>query len=267
LKAASRRSSAREHEWEYVPEGWTRQRADPAIRGWDVESTVDAYTTKLPAFEKAIQGPGPIAIPTSALFPVGSDSIWEQNVLLAYAYALALASRDTSRVSVLDWGGGLGFFYLLSRALLPAEVDIEYHCKEVAGLCEAGRELVPAVHFHDDESCLDRRYDLVLASSSVQYSESWSELVGRLAGSSARYLYLTRVPVALASSSFVVRQRAYSYGLETEFLSWVFNHGEFVDAVTRSGMELVREFLIGPGVTIQGAPENEELRGFLFRRG
>lgn len=252
-------------EWEYVPEGWARQQTDARIKGWNVAGVLAAHDAKLPAFREALEGSGPIAIPTSPAFPSAIPSVRDQNVILAYAYSLTLASRDRESVSILDWGGGLGLFYLLSRALLPAEVEIEYHCKEVPVLCERGREVLPDARFYEDESCLGRRYDLVLASSSLQYSEHWVELLGRLAAATARYLYVTRVPVVLTSRSFVVLQRGYSYGFETEFLSWVFNQDEFVDAAAQSGMNLVREFLLGDKPTVQGAPEQDETRGFLFR--
>ena len=168
-------------------------------------------------------------------------------------------------MSVLDWGGGVGLFYLLSRALLPDEVELDYHCKDLPALCSYGREALPQAHFHEDESCLERRYDLVLASSSLQYSENWSEVLQRLAGAAGSYLYLARVPVVLKCPSFVVLQRAYRYGLGTEFLSWVFNRDELLEAASRSGTKLVREFVFGEKSAIRGTPEQDETRGFLFR--
>ena len=78
--------------------------------------------------------------------------------------------------------------------------------------------------FHDDESALDRRYDLVVASSSLQYGRG---LAVRCSSGSRRrpsgYLYVARVPVALAAPSFVVIQRPYVHGYDTEYLGWVLN--------------------------------------------
>ena len=222
-------------EWEYVPEGWERERTDPAIKGWDEAAVVEAYRAKLPAYAEAIAGPGPIGLPTSAAFRDAPPSVKDQNIVLGYAYALALASRRRDTVSILDWGGGAGLFFLLGRALLPDEVGIDYHCKDLPAICAYGREALPEAHFHDDDSCLERRYDLVVASSSLQYSEEWRDVLGRLAGAVDGYLYLARVPVVAQSPSFVVLQRAYPYGFETEFLSWVFNRGELLTAAAESG--------------------------------
>ena len=253
-------------EWEYVPEGWARGRTDPAVKGWDEAAVVEAYRAKLPAYAEAIAGPGPIGLPTSAAFRDAAPSVKDQNIVLGFAYALTLASRERDTVSILDWGGGAGLFYLLSRALLPGEVGIDYHCKDLPAICAYGREALPQARFHDDDSCLDRRYDLVVASSSLQYSEQWRDVVGKLAGAAERYLYLARVPVVLQSPSFVVLQRAYRYGFDTEFLSWVFNRDELLAAASGSGLALVRELVFGERSDVRGAPEPDETRGFLFRR-
>jgi putative methyltransferase (TIGR04325 family) len=254
--------------WDYAPEGWIA-RARP--RGWDVEPVVDAYDGKLPAFREATEGSGPLAISTSPASQTGEATVEHQSTILAFAYALALAGRKSDRVSVLDWGGGLGFYYLLARALLPRDVEIDYHCKELPAICERGRERLPQVHFHDDERCVDRRYDLVLASSALQYSEDWTGLLARLAGAAAGYLYLARMPVVTDSASFVVLQRLYAPGIGaarvgTESLAWVLNRDELIASAERSGMRLVREFASDDRSPIHGgAPAQYVTRGFLLR--
>jgi putative methyltransferase (TIGR04325 family) len=252
-------------EWEYVAEGWRRNEADPQIRGWDEPGVLEAYRAKVPDFASAVEGSGPIAFPTSAAFRDVTPNVKDQNIVLAYAYALALASRKKDTVSILDWGGGVGLFYLLSRALLPSEVELDYHCKEVPAVCSYGRELLPQAHFYADESCLARSYDLVVASSSLQYSEPWRDVLAGLSRAAGGYLYLARVPVVLRSPSFVVLQRPYRYGLGTEFLSWVFNRDELLEAASSGGLALVREFVFGEKSDIRGSPEQDETRGFLFR--
>ncbi len=258
----ARRSRTQSPEWEYAPEGWAR--ADADIRGWDVESVVDAYGAKLPAFREALSGPGPLALPTSAAVPVGEPSLADQNQILAFAYALSLASRETDRVSILDWGGGVGYFSLLGRALLPDDVEIDYHCKDVPLVCAEGRDLLPEITFWTDDSCLDRRYDLVFASSSLQYSRKWRDVVAGLARATGRYLFLTQVPIVTTSDSFVVLQRARHYEFETEYLSWVFNRGELLETARCAGTTLEREFLLGLKPSVAAAPGQSETRAYLF---
>src|SRR5262249_53291348 len=126
----------------------------------------------------------------------------------------------------------------------------------------------PWLAFHDDDRCLDRRYDLVVASSSLQYSEHWQDVVAALAAASAGYLFLTRVPVALESPSFVVLQRAYAYGYETEYLGWVLNREELLDAARSAHLDLVRDVVLPAWLSAAGAPESPVgHRGFLLRPG
>jgi putative methyltransferase (TIGR04325 family) len=252
-------------ESEYVPEGWARA-SDSAITGWNVEAVRDAYLAKWPTFVRAVEGSGPLGIHhvVTAGNPVKDDDLAAHNRVIVFGYVLALAARQTHRISVLDWGGALGHYYLISKALLP-EVEISYHCKEVPLLCECGRGLLPDVRFHQDEACLDRTYDLVLASGSLQYSEGWRETLGRLASAAGRYLFVTRLPVVLSGPSFVVVERAYAYGYEAEYLGWVLDRDELLDRASESGMALLREFVISEGFSVRKAPEQVELRGFLFQ--
>lgn len=109
------------------------------------------------------------------------------------AYIVALAGRDRERISVLDWGGGLGHYEALARPSVPG-LELEYHVKETPAVCAQGRALRPELTFHDDETCLDRRYDLVVASSSLQYEPDRRALLARLSDAVGRYLYVARVP-------------------------------------------------------------------------
>ncbi len=85
----------------------------------------------------------------------------------------------------------------------------------------------------------------------------------RLARSAERYLYLARVPIALEAPSFVVIQRPYVHGYDTEYLGWVLNRGELLAAAP----PLAREFLLDARFSAAGAPEEPvDHRSFLFTR-
>lgn len=252
----------RPSQWEYVPGGWRAGLAK--VRGWDAEGVAAAEGEKWQEFAHLVNGPGPLGIPHEARRPDRLDYA-AHNTIMAFAYVLALAARGRERVSVLDWGGGLGHYYLLGRALVP-DVALEYHCKDLDIMCRRGRELLPEVRFHDDvESCLGHRYDLVLASSSLQYSEHWRDVAAQLASMTGSYLYITRTPTVLRSPSFAVIQRPYRLDYRTEYLGWFLNRRELLDALQALGMELAREFLIDERPFVPRAPEQCEYRGFLWR--
>jgi putative methyltransferase (TIGR04325 family) len=251
------------HDWEYVPEGW--REGDAAIKGWNDVSILNRQVAGWPAFVRSVEDLKPIGM-ASSTDPVCQDNYCYHNTIMSYAYALMRAACKKDGISLLDWGGGIGQYYLISQALLPG-VNIDYHCKELPILCKHGRELHPRAHFYDtDETALVRKYDLVLASSSLHYSHDWIGAFARLAAVADPYVYVTRIPVANVSESFVVVQRPYRYGYDTEYLGWFLNRKEFLGHAASLGLELVREFLIQERPAVYRAPEQCDYRGFLFQR-
>jgi putative methyltransferase (TIGR04325 family) len=249
-------------EWEFVPEGWAR----PA-GGWDVEAIAAAYRAKWPSFLVAVEGPGPLGVnhETPAGSPVARDDPDAQQTILVFAYALLLAARGRDELSLLDWGGGPGHYAVLAHALAP-ELELDYHSRDLPALVALGRELQPRHSFHADDSCLERRYDLVVASSSLQYAADWRATLSGLAGAAGEYLLLARVPLALHAASFVVLQRVQRYGYGTEYLGWVFNRDELLAVAADSRLALVREFRLPAWLSAAGAPEDPvEHRAFLFK--
>lgn len=249
--------------WEYVSDGW---RTGAPLRGWNVASVAEAQKGKWRAYVESLQGTAPLGINHENLRQPITGDLRDHNTLISYAYVLALAARQKERVTLLDWGGGMGHYYPLSQAVLP-DVEIDYTCHDVPLLCQIGREALPQAHFFETpEECFSRHYDLVLASSSVWYEEDWRALLEKLAIAADPYLYITRMMFVERARSYVAIQRPSAVGYRTEYLCWILNRDVFVSFVGRLGMELLREFLICKGAQIRRAPEQGDYRGFLFRK-
>jgi putative methyltransferase (TIGR04325 family) len=245
-------------EMEYVPQGWN------AVKGWNDQSVADAQEQHWPTLVRNLQGPGPLGV-SHLPWHITRDDRADHNIIMSYGYVLALAARKKDVLSILDWGGGVGHYYLYSKALLP-EVGIEYHCYDVPNLCRLGRKLLPEIHSHDDErDLLGRQYDVVVSSSSLHYFEDWRDQVRKLAAATRGFLYVSRLQVVNCVPSFVVVHKVLRAGY-TEFLSWSINRQEFLSCAEECGLELVREFVFTEQWTIRGAPEKAECRGFLFRQ-
>jgi len=252
-------------EWQVVPEGWDYARRHPEVKGWNVESVLEVYRGKWARFKSLVEGVGPLGISHESDLSTNTD-VRLHNSVMSFGYALALAARNRDSLSVLDWGGGIGHYYLLARALLP-EVEIEYHCKDVPLLAEEGARLLPQQHFHADDACLSRSYDFVLASTSLHYSEDWKATFASLAAATQGCFYVAHLPCVMQAPSFVFVQRPYRYGYDTEYLGWCLNRDEFLGRAEAAGLALVREFVYGLEFTISGAPEPCSYRGYLFRPG
>jgi putative methyltransferase (TIGR04325 family) len=162
---------------------------------------------------------------------------------------------------VLDFGGALGHYYQLGKAVLPG-VALDFHCREVPLMVEAGRKANPDVHWYADESYQNRTYDLVMINGSLQYIRDWAGVLRQLARLVAGYLLLTRIPIVESGPSFLAVQRIYN----TELLHQQFNQGAVLGVMESTGLERVREFVVGDRPYIKNAPEQCELRGWLFKK-
>jgi putative methyltransferase (TIGR04325 family) len=183
---------------------------------------------------------------------------------MTLAFVLARIARASGAVSVLDWGGALGHQHAIARAVLP-EIEFDWHTRELPEVCREGRLASAAITFHDRDDCFDRRYDLVLASSSLQYLDDWRAHLRRLARATCDSVFLTRVPLVDEHPGFVVIQRAQAYGYATEYLGWVFNRMALLEEAQAAGLELVREFFLQEPMDVVGAPERPSHGAFLFK--
>jgi len=246
----------------YVPQGWSP--SNSTSKGWNETSVAEAQERHWPILAQNLQGSGPLGV---AHYPwsLTRDDRTHHNAMMSYAYVLALAARKRECISMLDWGGGAGHYYLYSRVLLP-EVRIEYDCYDVPQLCELGRKLTVEARFHDnDADLMGKQFDLVVSSSSLHYFENWREMTRKLADFAREFLYIARLQTVSRDPSFVAAHRVYRAGY-TEYLSWCLNRQELVTCAEESGLELVREFVFGDTWYMRGAPEKVNSRGFLFRR-
>jgi hypothetical protein len=122
--------------------------------------------------------------------------------------------------------------------------------------------MLPEVTFYDTDECFERSYDMVIASNSLRYDEDWQQLLRQLVHGSANSAFLTHVPMVRQQHGFVVLQRAHRYGYASEYLGWVLNRDELLRA---AGLELERELVRLPELTVAGAPEPFPHSGLLFR--
>lgn len=260
------RSPPPDPDWEYRPEGWSHS---PDVRGWDVPEVAERQADRWPALAKAWNGPGPFSSSPEKAFELDRD-IATHNTLMCFAYVVALAVRQRRTLSALDWGGGIGQYWLLARAALAdagfTSADLDYHVVDVPSACEVGGRVAPSVSFHTTMNGVQgRTFDLVVASGSLQYAHDWPSVLAELAAVTSRYLYVTRLPLSSRAPSFVVVQRPHRYGYDTEYQNWILNRDEVLTVAARNGMELVREFVIDEQAAVQGAPETSHYGGFLFR--
>lgn len=245
----------------YAPAGWDTVIPDGDNTGWNYSGVTQAEEEKWSAFCHAVAGVGPLGFSHEHTDLSITNNVSFHNVNITYGYALSLAAHGKTGLSVLDYGGGLGHFYQLGRALLP-ELELNYSCKEFPQTVRLGERLNPEINWYSDDSCLDNSYDLVMISGSLQYIQHWQQFLHDVAASVNIYLFLTRVPVVNTAASFVAVQKAYG----ARMLHWQFNRGELLHAIKDAGFTIVREVLAGDSPYIKNAPEQCDLRGWILQK-
>jgi putative methyltransferase (TIGR04325 family) len=230
-------------------------------QGWSVDSVITTERDKWDEFCQNIEGTGPLGFSHEHSDISVNRNPNFHNVHISYAYVLTLAAHKKDRISVLDWGGALGHYYKVGKAVLP-DVVIDYNVKEVPLMANAGKQLNPEVNWYDDETCLKRNYDLIMMNGSIGYMEDWADVLHRIATSVKEYLFLFRLPVVQHSPSFISIEHLYN----SQMLHQQLNQTELLETVKDTGLTLMREFVVGDRPYIKGAPEQCEIRGWLFRR-
>jgi putative methyltransferase (TIGR04325 family) len=258
--SAIRRAAGGSSVMEYAGQEWPSDSLTSP--GWNEAAVANQLHDWWDTYVRGVKGSGPIGF---APWEPGARSEAYHNVVLTFAYVLGRAGHGNQRLSILDYGGCLGHYAVIAKAMLP-EMSFDYTVKEVDSLCQVGSKLLPDISFTaSDDECFSRHYDLVMASNSMQYIEDWKATLRRLREATDKWLLITCLETVSRTPRFVVVHRPFQYGAQTRFWSWVFNRSEFLAHMKGLDVILDREFLAGGKQRYKNAPEDSERVGFLFR--
>lgn len=152
-------------------------------------------------------------------------------------FLTSVASRDKSKVSVLDVGGGPGFAFLPTIGALGRDIDVSFYIVETERIYRLGKEMFGndkrisfSAHFPRN---LDK-VDIVHFGSSMQYFENWKEVLKKAAKYKAKYilfsdLHAGNVPTYATAQIY--------YG--SRIPCWFFNLEEFTGEMNKRGYELL----------------------------
>ena len=127
------------------------------------------------------------------LFPIAS---------LRTALPFALGSVQ-HRITVLDFGGGAGTTYFEAKHFFPNK-DFRWiilETKTMANIAQSLNSTSDELEFISDFSDLQNtKIDFVIANGSLQYTDNPIDHLNKLINLKAKYLYITRMPLAKNSS-------------------------------------------------------------------
>lgn len=158
-----------------------------------------------------------------------------------YALLPLWVSREpSSKLCVLDFGGGLGRDFLTLRAICPT-IELDYHIVEMESLCQRGRDLhvgEPMLTFHARIPSLVP--DLVVCHSSLQFVDDWKGKLAELASSGARSFAMIHVPAGEITAFATVQNNVAGSGIPC----WFFSREQLVAEMTKLGYTLSYQSLL-----------------------
>jgi putative methyltransferase (TIGR04325 family) len=147
---------------------------------------------------------------------------------------VAMILSDKKKVNILDFGGGLGIGRMTLAESIPVELNrIEYTIVEVPEVCQIGRDLHAGKVMYTSVLPTAAKFDLIHAASSLQYIESWQDLVAKFAAIKPEYVLLSDV-FAGSIKSYITLQNYY----ESKIPHWFLNLNELLDTFSSYGYRL-----------------------------
>jgi hypothetical protein len=109
--------------------------------------------------------------------------------------ASAIASKDSKKINILDFGGGGGSHFYDLAVMFPS-LKIDYTVIETSEMVSSSIQNLPKkIRYFDNlkEPVLKKmQFDLIIVSSSLQYVEDFYRILNEIIDLKHRYLYITR---------------------------------------------------------------------------
>ena len=121
------KKGTRSLESEEMNEGSNTNNSSADVLGWDDLSIVLSRVEQIKEIKGSLQ----------SHLPLGKTKADHHN-FITFGYVLGLvATKD--KISILDWGGAFGHYYLYAKRLFP-NLQIEYTCKELPNTINYGKQ-------------------------------------------------------------------------------------------------------------------------------
>lgn len=148
---------------------------------------------------------------------------------------LWIASRESNRLEILDFGGSLGSSYFQHKAMLE-KISLHWGVVEQAHFVAAGTNLIddPQLNFYPSVSnyTKDIKPQTILLGSVLQYLEDPYQLLSELNDSTARYLILNRTPLSNLSEDKILIQKVPASIYAASYPLWILSKRKMLESLT-----------------------------------
>jgi putative methyltransferase (TIGR04325 family) len=112
--------------------------------------------------------------------------------------SLTAMNLNNKELNVLDFGGGGGYHYFISKIILNTGLKINWHVVETSSIVENSNKLsnfdLRFFKTIEEASVGISRFDLILASSSLQYCDNQFLILQKIIKLNAKNIFITRTP-------------------------------------------------------------------------
>jgi putative methyltransferase (TIGR04325 family) len=171
-----------------------------------------------------------------------STTINNRNIRLLAAILQSIISNNlfSERISITDFGGGMGNHYFALRKFLPVR-DLTWQVLELPQMVSYAKEKnmeSSELKFQDSLEEF-RNTNIALASSSIQYCEKPNEIILNLA-KKAHFVILDRLPLCenLESDRLTI-QRVNPSIYAASYPAWFLSERKFNNSCQEYGLELI----------------------------
>jgi putative methyltransferase (TIGR04325 family) len=204
------------------------------------------------------------------------NAAWEQDGVTwshippdmpVFAAVARVALARNGRLSVLDFGGGMGSSYLQCRSFLPESVIRSWAVVEQPALVEVGQRDIArdALQFYHsiEEAVTAGTPDLALFSSVLQYLEDPWSILDRILLAEIPYLIIDRHPSSMTHELITVQVVPPSL-YKASYPTWLFDCPRMLERLGEH-YELLASWE-GKDPAIRGWGMGAQFRGYFFKR-
>jgi putative methyltransferase (TIGR04325 family) len=169
----------------------------------------------------------------------------------------------------VDFGGSLGSSYFQNKNFIKNNTSIQWSIVEQKHFIECGKKYFEDENLHFFFSISDaqkeRKNNVLLVSSVIQYFEKPYELIEELMSYDFDYIVIDRTAFVDRDTDRITLQIVPTSIYSASYPSWFFNKNKFITAFEES-YEMIEELesTFDPAENIDG--EFTYRRGFLFKR-
>ncbi|MBI2791868.1 MAG: methyltransferase, TIGR04325 family [Gammaproteobacteria bacterium] len=163
-----------------------------------------------------------------------------QHAYPVYSALLKLMIENKGKLTVLDFGGGLGSTFFAFKQFCPKVVDIKWEVIEQPAFVECAKALgmQNEISFHEKIESLQCVPDVILLSATLQYIEKPYELLRNLLALGTTSLIIDRTWFAKHPIDRIIVEHVPKHIYASSYPCWLLSYEKFIKYISEQFTEI-----------------------------